>query len=118
MTVVIRGNVRPRIPAKVLLMHTAHAIPCSRWMVGKTSAEYWKATGPSPIEYAMVKRYTNNTTGPIFAPVLASLGTSSDRPAANNMTHMMGKVMRQSVLRPLVSMRNRVGIVKTTCTAP
>jgi hypothetical protein len=30
MTVVIRGNVRPKIPAKVLLMHTAHAIPCSR----------------------------------------------------------------------------------------
>jgi len=25
---------------KVLLMHTAQAIPCSRWMVGNTSAEY------------------------------------------------------------------------------
>lgn len=38
------------IPPKVLLMHTAQAIPCSRWMVGNTSAEYWNATGPSPKE--------------------------------------------------------------------
>ena len=27
--------------------------------MGKTSAEYWKATGPSPRQYAIVKRYTN-----------------------------------------------------------
>jgi hypothetical protein len=40
-------------------MHTAQAMPCSRWMVGNTSAEYWKATGPSPSEYMMVNRYTN-----------------------------------------------------------
>lgn len=52
----IAGKVSDKIPAKVLLMHTAQAIPCSRWMVGKTSAEYWKATGPSPREYMMVKR--------------------------------------------------------------
>ena len=47
----VRRSVSPPeyIP-KVLLMQTAHAIPCSRWMVGKTSAEYWKATGPSPSE--------------------------------------------------------------------
>lgn len=69
MTVCIRGKVKLRIPAtedsvsymsnvnqysgilpKVLLMQTAQAIPCSRWMVGKTSAEYWNATGPSPME--------------------------------------------------------------------
>jgi hypothetical protein len=41
---------------KVLLMQTAQAMPCSRWMVGKTSAEYWKATGPSPSEYMIVNR--------------------------------------------------------------
>ena len=70
MTVFMRGKVKPRTPAirdsiskkapsmrfyeagspKVLLMQTAQAIPCSRWMVGNTSAEYWKATGPSPRE--------------------------------------------------------------------
>lgn len=37
-------------------METAQAMPCSRWMVGKTSAEYWNAIGPSPREYIMVKR--------------------------------------------------------------
>jgi hypothetical protein len=42
--------VSPVYIPKVLLMQTAHAIPCSRWIVGKTSAEYWKATGPSPSE--------------------------------------------------------------------
>ena len=56
MTVFMRGKVRDSTPAKVLLMHTAQAMPCSRWMVGKTSAEYWKATGPSPREYMIVKR--------------------------------------------------------------
>jgi hypothetical protein len=67
MTVFIAGKVKLRTPAeeiissshrvmrreytpKVLLTATAQAIPCSRWMVGKTSAEYWKATGPSPRE--------------------------------------------------------------------
>jgi hypothetical protein len=58
MTVFIAGKVKLRshrvmrreYTPKVLLTATAQAIPCSRWMVGKTSAEYWKATGPSPRE--------------------------------------------------------------------
>jgi len=73
--VTIAGKVKPRTPAtnllsagahdvlvhpdrlpKVLLMHTAQAMPCSRWMVGNTSAEYWKATGPSPSEYMIVNK--------------------------------------------------------------
>lgn len=99
---------------KVLLMHTAHAIPCSRWMVGKTSAEYWNATGPSPNEYAIVNRYTKSTTGPICAPLDAVSGTRSERPAASKVMHMMGKVISVRVLRPLVSIKKRVGIVKTT----
>lgn len=64
-TVCIRGKVRLRTPAvedqcipsrravdqpKKLLIKTTKAIPCSRWMVGNTSEEYWKATGPSPSE--------------------------------------------------------------------
>jgi hypothetical protein len=78
-------------------MQTAQAIPCSRWMVGKTSAEYWKATGPSPNEYMMVKRYTNKITGPTLAAELADSGCSSDRPAASRKIHMSGNVCVESV---------------------
>ncbi len=78
MTADIRGKVKLRMPARrifvsaclvawalwlltecVVDVQTAQAMPCSRWIVGKTSAEYWKATGPSPKEYMMVKRQTN-----------------------------------------------------------
>jgi hypothetical protein len=82
---------------KVLLMQTAQAIPCSRWMVGKTSAEYWNATGPSPNEYMMVKRYTNKMTGPTLEAALALSGCSSDRPAASRKIHMRGNVFVKSV---------------------
>lgn len=78
-------------------MQTAQAMPCSRWMVGKTSAEYWNATGPSPSEYMMVKRYTNKTTGPTLAAELADSGCNSDKPAASRKIHIRGNVFVKSV---------------------
>jgi hypothetical protein len=116
-------------------MHTAHAMPCSRWMVGNTSAEYWKATGPSPIEYMMVNRYTNlqswsvlvdqcfgtiktySTTGPSRAPWLAVSGTSSDRPAASRKIAMRGKVCVILVSHAVMSrMSSSIAYDQTQCT--
>ncbi len=78
---------------------------------------------------------TYKTTGPIFSPRLPVV-FSRDRPAANRKIHMNGKVLKEPMIshlhaksserltirvrvrRPLVSMRNSVGIVNTTCIAP
>ena len=46
------------------------------------------------------------------------MSLSSDKPAARRKIHMPGKVSNVSVRLPFVSIRNRVGIVKTTWTAP
>ena len=61
---------------------------------------------------------THRTTGPRRAPALAVSGIRVAKPAANKKTAMMGKVMRVKVRRPLVSIKNKVGMVKTTWTAP
>lgn len=78
-------------------MQTAQAMPCSRWMVGKTSAEYWNATGPSPNEYMIVNRYTNKMTGPTLAAELVFSGCNSDKPAASRKIHMRGNVCVKSI---------------------
>jgi hypothetical protein len=75
---------------------------------------------------------TYKTTGPILSPLLPSV-FSRDKPAASRKIHMPGKVFEEKVvsyvfictdvyrltskvkvLRPLVSMRNKVGMVATT----
>jgi len=43
-------TVKDRIDEKPRQTATDHAIPCSRWARGNTSAEYMKGTGPSPTE--------------------------------------------------------------------
>ena len=61
---------------------------------------------------------THSTTGARRAPALAVSGIRVAKPAANKKTAMMGKVIRVKVRRPLVSIKNKVGMVKTTWTAP
>lgn len=60
---------------------------------------------------------TYKTIGPSFSAGLPVV-LRQERPAASRKMHMRGKVIRVNVLRPLVSMRNKVGIVKTTWIAP
>lgn len=61
---------------------------------------------------------THRTTGPRRAPALAVSGINVAKPAANKKIAMMGNVIRVRVRRPLVSIKNNVGMVKTTWTAP
>ena len=61
---------------------------------------------------------THKTTGPRRAPELAVSGIKVAKPAASKKIAMIGKVIRVKVRRPLVSIKNRVGMVKTTWTAP
>ena len=53
-----------------------------------------------------------------MAPALASSGVRSEKAAANKKIAIRGKVIRVNVRRPLVSIKNSVGMVKTTWTAP
>lgn len=47
-----------------------------------------------------------------------SLLLRRERPPASKKMHMKGKVARVKNRRPLVSIKNRVGMVKTTWIAP
>ena len=69
-------------------------------MVGNTSAEYWNATGPSPSEYAMVKRYTN----------LNKINGDVPHMAIDELTRRPARFVRHDCRRPsVVTDRQLVG---------